>query len=298
MTALINVEGALPRPLWALTRHLLATPGMRQKKERVGVFLSPPSLFDSGTDSERTLERTIKVARELEIVYEEDEHLALTDKVKRLAIDDVEGFYDVLRDAVIHRVPASVLATDPSNTEGKDLLRALCFFMTLATDRAVDVNTFGKMQARASSDDFRNPFRNTARWNFFPAWAEALGFAATPLLHKDRAKSLVPDCRKAVRRIALHKWSVGTSLSPQELITGLLEELPVLPGGSLSRAMGFDSPEGVVSQALSAALLAGNDDGWLILVSRSDAVNTIHLWDPDAGSGSRPFSAAEIRTAA
>lgn len=298
MTALINVEGALPRPLWALDRYLLALPGKRQKTERVQAILSPPSLFDSGADTEKTFERTVKVAKELGVLAEDDGYLALTAGVSGLAADDVEGFYDVLRHAILHRIPVEVLGADTSNTEGKDLLRALCFFMILPTDKMVDINTFSKAQAGVVSDEFRNPFQNTTRWAFFPAWAEALGFAATPLLHEGRTTTLVPDCRKAVRRTALRKWSAGTVLSPQDLITGVLEELPVLPGGAFSRVLGFDAPEDGASQALSAALLAGHDDGWLELVSRSDAPSAIQLWDADAGSGSRSVSAAEIKAAA
>ena len=298
MTALINTDGALPRPLWALTRYLLAVPGKRQKSERSQPILSPPSLFDSGTDTERTFDKTVKVAKELGLLEDDDGYLALTVAVSVLAGDDVEGFYDVLRHAVLHRVPNEVLGSDTSNTEGKDLLRALSFFMTLATDKAVDINTFAKVQAGALSDELRNPFQNTARWAFFPAWAEALGFAATPLLYEGRAATLVPDCRKAVRRAALCKWPFGAALSPQDLIAALLDELPVLPGGTYSRSLGFDAPEDGVSQALSAALLAGHDDGWLVLASRSDASNSIQLWDPDAGSGSRTVSTVEIKAAA
>lgn len=222
MTALINVEGALPRPLWALTRYLLGVPGTRQKTERVQAILSPPSLFESGADTERTFERTVRVAKELGVIDEGDGYLALTAKVSGLATNDVEGFYDVLRSAILHRVPVEVLGADISNTDGKDLLRALCFFTTLPTDRPVDINTFSKVQAGVVSDESRNPFQNTARWAFFPAWAEALGFAATPLLHEGRTTALVPDCRKAVRRTALRKWTPGTAPSPQELINGLL----------------------------------------------------------------------------
>lgn len=298
MTALINVEGALPRPLWALTRYLLGVSGKRQKTERVQAILSPPSLFDSGADTEKTFERTVRIAKELGLLDEDDGYLALTATVSGLAADNVEAFYDVLRQAILHRVPVEVLGTDTSNTDGKDLLRALCFFMTLATDKTVDINTFSKAQAGVVSDEFRNPFQNTARWAFFPEWAQALGFAAAPLIYEGRATTLVPDCRNAVRRAALRKWPVGAALSPHELITGLLEELPVLPGGAYSRVLGFDAPEDGASQALSAALLAGHDDGWLLLVSRSDAPNVIQLWDPDAGSGSRPVSAAEIKAAA
>lgn len=298
MTALINVEGALPRPLWALTRYLLGVSGKRQKAERVQAILSPPSLFDSGADTEKTFEKTVRIAKELGMLDEDDGYLALTATVSGLHADNVEAFYDALRQAILHRVPVEVLGTDTSNTDGKDLLRALCFFMTLATDKTVDINTFSKAQAGVVSDEFRNPFQNTARWAFFPEWAQALGFAAAPLIYEGRATTLVPDCRNAVRRAALRKWPVGAALSPQELITGLLEELPVLPGGAYSRVLGFDAPEEGASQALSAALLSGHDDGWLLLVSRSDAPNVIQLWDPDAGSGSRAVSAAEIKAAA
>jgi hypothetical protein len=298
LTALINVEGALPRPLWALARYLLGVSGNRQRVERVRAMLSPPSLFDSGADTEKTFERTVKIAKEVGILDEVDGYLALTAAASGLSADDVECFYDLLRRSILHRVSAEALGTEASNTEGKDLLRALCFFMTLPSDKTVDSNTFSKVQAGVVSDDFRNPFQNTSRWNFFPEWAAALGFAATPLLHEGSMATLVPDCRKAVRRAALRRWPVGTVLSPQELVTGLLEDLPVLPGGAYSRALGYEIGEHIAGEALSAALLSGHDDGWLLLTSRSDAPNVIQLWDPDAGSGTRPFSTAEIKAAA
>jgi|GEM_PF-5881642 len=296
MTALINVEGALPRPLWAVTRYLLGVPGKRQKTARAHAILSPTSLFEAGVDKENTFERTVKVAKELGVLDAGGDYLALTDEVCGLAADDVQGFYDFLRHAILHRVPVDVLATDTSNTEGKDLVRALCFFMTLDSDTKVDANTFSKAQAGAVPDEFRNPFVNTTRWNFFPAWAEALGFAAAPLVYEGRTTALVPDCRKAVRRAALNKWSTATTLQPQEFIAGLLEELPVLPAGAYSQALGFEAPEDGASQSLSAALLAGHDDGWLVLTSRSDAPDSIRLWDPT--SGSRGVSSVEIRDAA
>jgi hypothetical protein len=296
MTALINVEGALPRPLWAVARYLLGVPGKRQKTERAHAILSPPSLFEAGVDKENTFERTVKVAKELGVLDGGADYLALTEEISGLAADDVEGFYDFLRHAILHRVPLDVLATDTSNTEGKDLVRALCFFMTLDSDTQVDANTYSKTQAGAVSDEFRNPFQNSTRWNFFPPWAEALGFTGAPLVYEGRTTALVPDCRKAVRRAALKKWSSATTLQPQELIAGLLEELPVLPGGSYSRALGFEAPQDGASQSLSAALLAGHDDGWLVLTSRSDASDSIRLWDPT--DGSRGVSGVEIKDAA
>jgi len=232
------------------------------------------------------------------MLEEVGDKLSLTSQLRNLEVDDVEGFYDLLRHAVLHRVAPDVLGSDPSNTEGKDLLRALTFFMTLDHDRKVDVNTFSQAQTGALSEDLRNPFQNKERWTFFPAWAEALGFAESPLIGDMQARALVPDCRKAVRRTIQQLWPHRVEVHPRDFIDELLRALPVLPGGDYSRSLGFELPATTVSQTLSSALLAAHDDGVIVLSFQSDAADPVALWDPGEGRGVRLVSRVVVEEAA
>lgn len=300
MTALINVEGALPRPLWALTRYLLRAPGRRQNLDTARALLSPASLFEFDTathvrrDKEQVFDRTIKIATELKLLSIDDQRISLTDLVAHLDPDRPAGFFDVLRSAVLSRVNVAEIATDPSNTQGKDLIRALCFFTNLDTDTEVDINTFAVEQQGALTDDLRNPFANTARWTFFPYWASALGFADTPLLAEGGPVSLVPDCRVAVRQTLLSLGKKDAVFSAREVVTGLLEKLPVLPGGSYSTALGFNTGALDVAPSLASALLAAEDDNYATLVMQSDATDAITLADPDSEGGVRRVSRIQI----
>lgn len=294
MVALINVESSLPRPLWALVRHLAGQPRKRQRLSDAEAVLSPPSLIPEG-DKQRTFDRAVRTAEEFGLVERVEEILVLSSEAQSIGAEDLEAFYDLLRRRVLTRVDDHVLATDPSQTQGKDLLRSLCWFLTLDSQLTqVTAGTFGIEQHNVLAEDLGNPLRNKERWNGFTYWAPALGFADTPLLQTGIARALVPDCTRAVRRTVRQHWQPQTRLGAREFIDALLEALPVLPGGRFSQALDLKPSPLDVAASLSFALLRGREEGWLTLTAPSDAAAGVQFSDPRAPGGVGRFTHVEI----
>ncbi|GAA4243212.1 protein DpdG [Dactylosporangium darangshiense] len=294
MVALLNVESSLPRPLWALVRHLAGQPRKRQRLAEAEAVLSPSGLL-AEVDKQRTFDRAVGTAEEFGLVERTEETLALSAEAQAVDGEDLDAFYDLLRHRVITRVGAETLANDPSQTQGKDLLRSLCWFLTLDSQLTrVTARTFGNEQHNVLAEDLGNPLRNMARWNGFTYWAPALGFADEPLLPYTGARALVPDCSRSVRREVRRQWRPGTELSARDFIDGLLEALPVLPGGQFSRALALNPGPLDVSASLSFALQRGREEKWLKLRAPSDAAGGVQFSDPSAAGGVGRFTHVEI----
>jgi hypothetical protein len=295
MVALINVESSLPRPLWALVRHLAHQPRKRQRPADAESILSPPSLVPEG-DKQRTFRKALATAEELGLVQLTDDAIVLSEELHAVDGEDIESFYDHLRRRVLARVgDATVLATDPTQTQGKDLLRSLCWFLTLDSQLTpVTSNTFGIEQHKVLAEDIGNPLKNKERWNGFTFWAPAMGFADAPLLQSSGGRALVPDCTRAVRRTVRHQWPPGTRLGAREFIAGLLAALPVLPGGQFSLALGLNGDPHDVAASLSFALQRGREEGWLTLSEPADATGSVQFSDPRAVNGIGRFTHVEI----
>lgn len=296
MVALLNVESSLPRPMWALARYLRSSRGRGQNLVEARALLSPPRLVSDEGDKEQIFDKAVATSVELGIVERDGEDVRLTKLAQPLAVDDVAGFHDLLRRRVLDRVTPEDLATDPTQTRGKDLLRALCWFLMLDGQTRVTSKTFSGEQQDSQPEELGNPLRNINRWDFFTYWAPALGFAATPLMESGTATALVPDCTEAVQRTVRANWQPGTHLAARDMVDGVLAALPVLPGGRYSRALGQSSasPHQDVGAALAFALLCGHDDEWLIMSAPSDANEAIHLVDPGSAGGIRRVTHIEI----
>ncbi|WP_229072219.1 protein DpdG [Actinoplanes sp. DH11] len=289
MVALINVEQSLPRPLWALVRHLAAQPGRKQSLDSAKSLLSPPSLFKEDTDTSAIFDKALRLAKDLALVNEDEGTLVLRPEIDGA---DLVAFYDLVRWKVLNRVSAQALATDPSLTDGKDLLRALCWFLTRDSQmEPVTKKTFGGEQHKALDDGLGNPLRNETRWNLFTYWAPALGFADRPLLGDD---GLVPDATRAVRGAVRAEWKPGTRLDALAFVNGLLHRLPVFPGGAFSKALGLPTGPHGVAGSLAFALQRGQEEGWLRLTTASDASNGVQYLDPAAPGGIGLFTDVEI----
>lgn len=298
MVALLNVDSSLPRPLWVMARYLGSCRRRGDNLADVRAILSPPRLVSDDGDKERTVDKAVTTSVDLGLVERDGDNVRLTELASRLAIDDVAGFHDLLRRRVLERVSPDDLARDPSQNHGKDLLRALCWFLMLDGDTPVTNRTFSSEQRDSLPEELGNPLRNTNRWDFFTYWAPALGFAAPPLIWQNTAAALVPDCTQSVRRTVCATWKPGTRLGARDFVDGVLDALPVLPGGRYSRALGqHTAPYPDVGAALAFALLCGHDEGWLAMNAPSDAGDAIHLADPGSAGGIRRVTHVEIKGA-
>ncbi|GFJ85005.1 hypothetical protein [Phytohabitans houttuyneae] len=90
------------------------------------------------------------------------------------------------------------------------------------------------------------------------------------------------------------KWSPGTRLPARDAVAAVIDELPVLPGGRYSVALGLEADAPDVSATLSFALLCADEYGWLQLHRRSDADDEVLLVDPDQANGTRRVTHLDI----
>jgi hypothetical protein len=79
------------------------------------------------------------------------------------------------------------------------------------------------------------------------------------------------------------------------LLRVLRDDLPVLPGGQYSLAVGLPSADDTnAGPAVSHALLRGEVEGWLALERDADAQNRIFIYDPDNPASPRACSTVKI----
>jgi hypothetical protein len=293
--ALINEGASFPSYVWAVVRFLLLAGGQYQV-DRARELLCPATLMPGDTT---TFNQAVSTLKGLAIVTDDDGELSLSPEGRGLSPDDVAGFSDLLRRAVLGQAQNAGLdgrgdQTRTKDAGAKDLVRALAWFLTrdaftplgqTEVDQQLQENDFPPQLGKAIVND--------VRWNRFTYWAPALGFAAQSLLEKDQGQRLVPDCTVAVRRTVLSVWPKGERIDAADAIDRIIEELPVLPGGRYSRMLGLPAPATDVASSLSSALLRG-DHEWISLEQRADAARDVFLTDPDAASGRRRVSEITI----
>jgi hypothetical protein len=299
--ALINEGASFPAPMWAVVRFLRSAEG-RYPAARAQALLCPPSLLpdEEARARDDTFGQAVKSLQDLGLVVADGDQLSLAPAARELSADDLAGFTGLLCQSVLapeHNVglaegdgPAGSKDAGP-----RDLVRALAWFLTCDPFMALDLNEVTQRQKDAFPDHLGDPIVNNVRWDRFVYWASALGFAAQPLLLGEHSgQALVPDCTVAVRRAILATWEKGQRAAAADAVDGITAEVPVLPGGRYSRALGLPAPAADVSASLSFALLCGHDQGWLKLESRSDAAHDVFLADPDSASGRRRISEITI----
>ena len=288
--ALINVGASLPSYVWAVARFLLSAGG-QYPADGARELLCPATLRPGDT---ATFNDAIGTLKDLALITDEGGELRLSPAAQVLSPDDVAGFCDLLRRAVLGQAQNTGLdgSGDQTRTKdagAKDLVRALAWFLTLDAFTPLGLDDVVQLQESAFPARLGNPIVNDVRWGFFLYWAPALGFAAQSMLDKDLGRRLVPDCTVAVRRTVLAVWPKGERIDAADAIDRIIEELPVLPGGRYSRMLGLPAPATDVASSLSSALLRG-DHEWISLEQRSDAARDVFLTDPDAASGRRRVS--------
>jgi len=291
---LLNDPASLPSPMWAVTRFLLSAGG-RFPAEDARALLCPPSLLPGRqTDRDNTFTWAVRTLRDLGLVATDDDHLTLTPPARQLTVEDVAGFSDLLRVAVLDADRNAGLREDSNQTGPKDLVRALSWFLTLDAYTPFGLGDVTRLQEGALASHFPNPIVNDTRWSRFGFWGPALGLVAQPVLDTGRTGlMLVADCTAAVRRTMLAIWAKGDQVDAEDAVDRILEELPVLPGGLYSRLLDLPAPTNVAS-CLSLAMLRGEAEGWLSFGSPSDASREVLLADPDAVSGTRQVGVITI----
>lgn len=301
---LINVSASRPIPMWTVVRLLAIQPGPISVS-LAKALLQPVSLPSAG-GTEDTFDRAITTLVDLGLVVNSGDYLTLCTRLTDLNPNDSATFFDQLRAAVLEPERNTQIADDDNQSGPKDLVRALCWLLSLEPHRAVTgaeqdngyFETLMKITIEAGhfSPNAGKPIVNSIRWNLFTSWAPALGFAASDVIHSDgRAERLIPDCTAAVHRTILNRWRRGTQMSIRQLVDSIRADLPVLPGGRYSRELGLPSNPNEVDPALSFALLCGHDQGWIKLDHRSDAASSLGVADPDQASGARRVSDVTVQ---
>lgn len=205
-----------------------------------------------------------------------------------------DEFCDQMRDAVMAKGYAEDFGETRTPGGARDLLRGLAWILT--TDPGADLFSATSVQRDrdASADDDR-VFINPTRWNGFRYWAEALGFAA-PALVTSEANAIIGDASRAIAATLRRSFPAGKDVPARTAIAELQERLPVLPGGTVSLAVGFPRPvDNQVDAATSFALLALEQSKEIALPSLSDATGTVQLAALDPGERVRLVTHIVVR---
>jgi hypothetical protein len=301
--ALLNPPYPLPHAMWAAVRFLYtqrgpAPLGLTQE------MLSPATLSPSGSSDDFKL--TITALIDLGIVNEVDGgdgtiKLRLGSRLPSGTRDSFRIFAHVLRAAAMSLDRNEGLATSNSQIGPRDLIKALCWFLTLDPLGApLSVETFENRQKVENPlpEAAGSALVNKTRWNAFFLWCPALGLGQPSLIApQESARDLVPDATIAIQDAITGAWPAGDVVPVRALVRRVRQMLPVLPGGKLSRSLGLVPPEDHVDSVLSWALLRGQHDGWLELQSQSDSAAPELLADPDRPDGLLRVTSVLVREA-
>src|SRR5262245_26977424 len=95
--ALINVGASIPSYTWAVARFLLSVGG-QYPMDHARELLCPATLMPGDTT---TFSRAVGTLKDLALVTDDDGELSLSPTARGLSADDVVGFFDLLRHAVL-----------------------------------------------------------------------------------------------------------------------------------------------------------------------------------------------------
>ncbi|MCG8917385.1 hypothetical protein L6E12_16490 [Actinokineospora sp. PR83] len=286
--SLLNAGNSYPQYLLVAVRYL-AHVGKPIGVDQFRAVLCPP-----GTKDQKVFDSCVDTLVELGLAQRSGTDISLAVKSNT----DTDSIVDNLRSAVLASENNTGLGENSAQTGPRDLVRALCWYLTL--DPVNDVLGWSDVQQRqpgSIKSGLGDPIVNDTRWNPFCSWSSALGFCTPALMARDgsTAARLMSDCTTAVRRTVRILWRAGDSVEPLSALGELREALPVLPGGRYSTEIGIESPgPNYAGPSLSFALLRGHDEKWLRLEQDDDARHLLHLHDPDQPDFPRTFSSITV----
>lgn len=286
--ALLNPDPALtlPAAMW-LTFQTVADLGPITQSDLLGLT-SPTSIRrDAGTqggDASAPARAAARTLREFNLIAPDEK-----DRLNTTVSGPKPVTYDAFR-ALLRSTLLSSPPDDPPLDEAgaNDLLRALAWLLTTNPLEAP------WMEARAAQQRVPNEstlvFVNSTRWNGFRYWAEALGFAEPALFGAEAGATLVANPTRALRDTVTATYRPGDDIPISRLIQDLRAAIPVLPGGAVSRALGFGHDARQVDFATGYALDGAELRGWLSLQRRADAADTMQFASRDDSGDPRVVS--------
>jgi hypothetical protein len=201
---------------------------------------------------------------------------------------DMAGFLRKLRRVVV--VPPTDIS--PSFEGAPDLRVGLVWLMRQ--------NPFVPLHWE-TGDQKEMPFLNDTRWNAFPHWSVALGFArpALKILFPGSDGSITADPTEAVLDILLDPASAshfprGERIQIGTFVDALRDELPILPGHPSAVYDGMDTDESSEWPAVGLALNTAEARGVLEMGYQSDPTGMAALPSNEGSGRSRYVSWIEV----
>jgi hypothetical protein len=285
--ALLNPDPALtlPAAMWLALQAVTDLGPLTQSD--LFALISPAAIRPTSDDREGTppARAAVRTLRDLNLIAL-DPHDRLTAVTgSRPKPDDYAGFCALLRTTLLASPP-----DDPplDETGPNDLLRALAWLLTTNPVESPWMESRAAQQRVPSGPTL--VFVNSTRWNGFRYWAEALGFAEPAIFGAESGATLVANPTRAVRDVVCATYRPGDDIPISRLVHDLRAAIPVLPGGAVSHALGYEHDARQVDYATGYALDSGQFRGWLSMQRRADAADTMQFAASDDGGQPRVVS--------
>lgn len=287
--ALLDPSGglALPTTMW-ITFRVIAELGPLTEAELLALT-SPPAIRPATNDDDP---RPTPAARQAFRALQ-DHRMVQTDEGGRVTVAamtlkpaNYAAFCAALRNIVLSR---STNEPPLDESGANDLLRGLAWL--LATDPMTESWNEPQVAQERVPASQTPVFYNPTRWNAFRFWAEAFGFAEKPVTGTaDGGASLVANPTRALRDFVTMTYAPGDNLPASRLLDDFRTAAKVVPGGSVSAALGYARDPREVDRATTYALESGRARGWLTLERRADAADTVLLAGLDKPGSVRAVS--------
>lgn len=286
--ALLNPDPALtlPTAMW-LTLQAVTDLGPLTQSD-LFALISPAAIRPATQDRDGTApaRAALRTLRDLNLIVVDQQDRLAAVTVSAPKPESYVAFCALLRATLLSSPTAGVPPLDESGAN--DLLRALAWLLT--TDPVATPWAEARAAQQKVPSGSTLVFVNSTRWNGFRYWAEALGFAESAIFGAESGATLVANPTRAVRDVLCATYRPGDDLPISRLMHDLRAAIPVLPGGAVSRALGYDQDPRQVDYATGYALDSGQVRGWLSMHRRADAADTMQFAAFDDGGQPRVIS--------